>query len=59
VSGVVLAGLLLGVTGQAIVFDWATIGVFVATAVVAVLASTACTLPALWRAADAEGLRDE
>jgi len=59
VSGVVLAGLLLSVTSQAIVFDWATIGLFVATAVIAVLASTACTLPALWRAANAEGLRDE
>jgi hypothetical protein len=58
-SGLVLAGLLLYVTKQPIVFDWATIAIFVATAVVAVLASTACTLPALWRAANAEGLRDE
>jgi hypothetical protein len=59
VSGLVLAGLLLYVSRQPIVFDWATIAVFVATAVIAVLASTACTLPALWRAANAEGLRDE
>jgi hypothetical protein len=59
VSGLVLAGLLLYVTKQPIVFDWATIAVFVATAGVAVLVSTGCTLPSLWRAANAEGLRDE
>ncbi|WP_052395546.1 FtsX-like permease family protein [Kutzneria sp. 744] len=59
VSGLLLAGLLLFVTRQPLDFDWATIGIFVATAVVAVLISTGCTLPALWRAANAEGLRDE
>ncbi|GAA3430800.1 FtsX-like permease family protein [Kutzneria kofuensis] len=59
VSGLVLAGLLLYVTRQPIAFDWGTIAVFVATAVVAVLVSTGCTLPSLWRAANAEGLRDE
>ena len=59
VSGLLLAGLLLFVTRQPLEFDWATIGIFVATAVVAVLISTGCTLPALWRAANAEGLRDE
>lgn len=58
-SGLVLAGLLLYVTKQPISFDWATIAIFVATAVVAVLVSTGCTLPSLWRAANAEGLRDE
>jgi hypothetical protein len=58
-SGLVLAGLLLYVTKQPISFDWGTIAVFVATAIVAVLVSTGCTLPSLWRAADAEGLRDE
>lgn len=59
VSGLVLAGLLLYVTRQPISFDWATIAIFVATAIVAVLVSTGCTLPSLWRAANAEGLRDE
>jgi hypothetical protein len=59
VSGLVLAGLLLYVTRQPIEFDWATIAVFVTAAVVAVLVSTACTLPSLWRAADAEGLHAE
>jgi hypothetical protein len=59
VSGLVLAGLLLYVTRQPIEFDWVMIAVFVTTAVIAVLVSTACTLPALWRAANAEGLRDE
>jgi hypothetical protein len=59
VSGLVLAALLLYVTGQPLAFDWATIAVFVAAAIVAVLVSTGCTLPSLWRAANAEGLRDE
>ncbi|MFC0549194.1 FtsX-like permease family protein [Kutzneria chonburiensis] len=59
VAGLVLGGMVLTVSNQPIVFDWATIALFVATAVIAVLASTVCTLPALWRAANAEGLRDE
>ncbi|MFI9382841.1 FtsX-like permease family protein [Kutzneria sp. NPDC052558] len=58
-SGLVLAGLLLYVTGQRLAFDWTTIAVFVAAAIVAVLASAGCTLPSLWQAAAAEGLRDE
>ena len=59
VSGLVLAGLLLYVTKQPIVFDWSGIALFVGTAIVAVLASTGCTLPSLWRAASAEGLHGE
>lgn len=59
VSGLVLAGLLLYVTKQPIAFDWSSIALFVGTAIVAVLVSTGCTLPSLWRAASAEGLHGE
>jgi ABC-type antimicrobial peptide transport system permease subunit len=59
VTGLVLAGLLLTVTRRQIMFDWSTIALFVGTAVLAVLVSTGCTLPSLWRAASAEGLRGE
>jgi ABC-type antimicrobial peptide transport system permease subunit len=59
VIGLTLTGLLLYVSGQPLVLDWSSIALFVGTAVVAVLASTGCTLPSLWRAASVDGLRDE
>ncbi|MFC0439568.1 FtsX-like permease family protein [Kutzneria buriramensis] len=59
VIGLTLTGLLLYVSGQPLVLDWPAMALFVGTAVVAVLASTGCTLPSLWRAASVEGLRDE
>jgi hypothetical protein len=59
VIGLTLTALLFYVAGQPLVLDWSTIALFVGTAVVAVLASTGCTLPSLWRAASVEGLRDE
>lgn len=59
IIGLTLASLLLYVTRQPLAFDWSAIALFVGTAVVAVLVSTGCTLPSLWRAASVEGLRGE
>ncbi|MEC3973861.1 FtsX-like permease family protein [Amycolatopsis sp. H20-H5] len=59
-AGLGLAALLLtAAAGKPVVFDWSTVAVYSGTGMAAVLLVTGLTLPALWRAAGAEGLRGE
>jgi hypothetical protein len=60
VAGLALAALLLAVVaGKPVTFDWPTVAVYSATGLAAVLVVTGLTLPTLWRATGAEGLRGE
>jgi hypothetical protein len=51
--------LLLMVSGKPLSYDWTGTAVLTAAGLGAVLVATMITLPALWRATGAEGLRTE
>jgi hypothetical protein len=58
-AGFGLGTLLLMVSGKPLTYDWAGTAVLTAAGLGAVLVATMITLPALWRATGAEGLRTE
>jgi hypothetical protein len=57
--GVGLGLVLQRMTGVSLAVDWAVIGVATGIATVAVMASTAVSLPVLWRLARPDGIRTE
>jgi hypothetical protein len=58
-AGFGLGTLLLMVSGKPLSYDWTGTAVLTAAGLGAVLVATMITLPALWRATGAEGLRTE